>query len=153
MICFINTISSLMCLVCLLCIRFDVSLLCVFLLFVCNPTKVCLWEKEDLTISLLCCLFLCCCAVLFLLGVCFLTVCVQSGECLFLGEGGIDYLFVVLCCSFLFLSHVCLCKKGVLIVFAVPCCFFYSFPCVYPCLLFGVCMKSISVYLLCCVCL
>ena len=62
------------------CVPFDVSLLRIFLLFVCNPAKVCLWEKEDLTIYLLCCLLLCCCAVLFLLGVCFLTVCVKSGK-------------------------------------------------------------------------
>ena len=87
-------------------------------------------------------------SLLFLLGVCFLTVCVKSGECLFLGEGGIDYLFVVLCCSFLFLSHVCLCKKGVLIVFAVPCFFFVLFHVYIRVCPFGVCMKSISV---CCV--
>ena len=85
----------------LVCVPFDVSFLCVFLLFVCNPAKVCLREKEDLTISCVVCFFV---VVLcfFLLGVCFLTVCVQSRECLFLGEGSIDYLFVVLCCSFLF---------------------------------------------------
>ena len=93
------------------CVPFDISLLCVFLLFVYNPAKVCLREKEDLTIYWLCCLLLCCCAVLFLLGVCFLTVCVKSGECLFLGEGGIDYLFVVLCCVVHFFCRVFVCVR------------------------------------------
>ena len=48
----------------LVCVPFDVSFLCVFLLFVCNPAKVCLREKEDLTIS---CVFAAQCFFFFVL--------------------------------------------------------------------------------------
>ena len=84
-------------------------------LTVCVQSGKSLFARERGFDYLLCSLLLC--FVVFLLGVCFLTVCVQCGECLFLGEGSIDYLFVVLCCSFLFLSNVCLCKKGELTLF------------------------------------
>ena len=81
------------------CVPFDISLLCVFLLFVCNPAKVCLREKEDLTISCVfaaqCCLFLFFSMYISVFPIWRLHeiyLCLLCGVCLFVREGRSDYI-------------------------------------------------------------
>ena len=84
-----------------------------------------------------CCAMLCFCSFPCIypclqFGYCMIStcLCLLCGVCLFVREGGIDYLFVVLCCSFHFMfvsllyinfclcvgnpAYVCLWEKGVL---------------------------------------
>ena len=99
----------------LVCVPFDVSFLCVFLLFVCNPAKVCLREKEDSTISCVVCFFvvvLCCFFAWSMFSYC---LCIIWRVFVFWRR---KYGLSICCAALLiFLMYVCLYKKGVLTLF------------------------------------
>ena len=143
------TISSLICLVCLYASHLT-SLCCVFSYCLCATRQKFVCGRRKIWLSLCCAvLFLCCFAVLFLLGVCFLTVCVKSGK---IWEKEVLTIYLLCCVVHFFFCRMFVCVTREYWLFLLcQVVFFCTFPCTHfchPCLLFGVCMKFISV---CCV--